>query len=90
MNAIEGNQDIVDRLELDANELEMIEHSIVEMESDCGMDRNAAIADMRYQYIENACAAAVVKGGESPTRMRSHKIDRGADAQILRAADVLC
>ena len=75
MNAIEGNQDVVDRLELDTNELELIEHSIVEMENDCGMDRNAAIADMRYQYIEGACAAAVVKGGESPTRMRSHKID---------------
>lgn len=75
MNVIEGNQDIVDRLDFDTNELEMMEHSIVEMESDCGLDRNAAIADMRYQYIEAACAAAVIKGGESPARVRSRKID---------------
>lgn len=75
MNVIEGNQDIVDRLGFDTNELEMMEHSIVEMESDCGLDRNAAIADMRYQYIETACAASVIKGGESPARVRSRKID---------------
>ena len=61
MNVIEGNSDIVARLALDDNELELCEHSIVEMERETGLDRNAAIADMRYSFIESVCAETVKK-----------------------------
>ena len=75
MNVIEGNGDIVARLELDENELELCEHSIVEMERETGLDRNAAIADMRYSFIESVCAATVKKPEESRERKRSRAID---------------
>ena len=75
MNVIEGNDDIVARLELDENELELCEHSIVEMERETGLDRNAAIADMRYSFIESVCAETVKKPEESRERKRSRKID---------------
>lgn len=73
---IEGDEDIVSRLELNQNELEMIEHSVREMEAEHGMDRNAALADMRYAFIESVCADAVVKCRESRERRRSEAIDR--------------
>lgn len=72
---IEGDADIVGKLKLNQNELEMIEHSVIEMEAECGLDRNAAIADMRYSYIEKACTECVVKCRESKERIRSRKID---------------
>ena len=75
MNVIEGNSDIVARLALDENELELCEHSIVEMERETGLDRNAAIADMRYSFIESVCAETVKKPEESRERKRSRKID---------------
>ena len=75
MNVIEGNSDIVARLALDENELELCEHSIVEMERETGLDRNAAIADMRYSFIESVCAETVKKPEESRERKRSHAID---------------
>ncbi len=73
---IEGDEDIVSRLELDQNELELIEHSVQEMEAEHGMDRNAALADMRYDFIEKVCAGTVVKCRESRERRRSEAIDR--------------
>lgn len=73
---IEGDEDIVTRLELDPNELEMIEHSVVEMEREHGMDRNAAMAEMRYQYIEKVCAQTVVRCEESREHRRSVRIDK--------------
>ena len=73
---IEGDEDIRARLELDQNELELIEHSVQEMEAEHGMDRNAALADMRYDFIENVCAQTVVKCRESKERARSEAIDR--------------
>ncbi|MDY5612449.1 ferrous iron transport protein B [Dysosmobacter sp.] len=73
---IENDPDIRERLELDQNELELIEHSIQEMESEHGMDRNAALADMRYDFIEGVCRDAVVKCRESKERTRSEAIDR--------------
>ncbi|MDO5400950.1 MAG: ferrous iron transport protein B [Eubacteriales bacterium] len=73
---IEGDGDIVSRLELSENELELVEHSVREMEHDHGMDRNAALADMRYAFIKSVCNATVVKGGESRERRRSEAIDR--------------
>ena len=73
---IEGDEDIVSRLELDQNELELIEHSVQEMEAEHGMDRNAALADMRYDFIEKVCTGTVVKCRESRERRRSEAIDR--------------
>jgi ferrous iron transport protein B len=75
MNLIEANADIVDRLGMDENELELTEHSVTEMERETGLDRNAAIADMRYAYIESVCAAAVKRPSESPEHARSRRID---------------
>ncbi len=73
---IEGDKIITDLLELDENELELINHSVIEMETDHGMDRHAALADMRYSFIEKTCDGAVVKGQESKERVRSEKIDK--------------
>lgn len=73
---IEDDADVRDRLKLDQNELELIEHSVREMETEHGMDRNAALADMRYDFIEGVCARTVVKCQESRERRRSEAIDR--------------
>ena len=73
---IEGDEDIRARLELDQNELELIEHSVQEMEAEHGMDRNAALADMRYDFIEKVCADTGVKCRESRERARREAIDR--------------
>lgn len=73
---IEGDDEyFADRLELDKNERELIEHSIVEMEHDTGLDRNAALADMRYTFIEKSVAQSVVKCNESREHKRSVKMD---------------
>jgi len=58
---IEGDVSFAERLELDQNELDLIEHSVLEMENETGFDRNAALADMRYTFIEGVVSAAVVK-----------------------------
>ena len=73
---IEGDEEIRDRLKLDPNELELLEHSIIQMEEEHGMDRNAALADMRYDFIEKVCAKTVVRCRESKEHQRSMKIDR--------------
>ncbi len=72
---VEGDRDIIESLNLSENELDLMEHSIVEMERDSGMDRNAALADMRYVFIEKVCAQAVIKCSESRERIRSVRID---------------
>lgn len=74
---IEGDDEyFADRLELDKNERELIEHSIVEMEHDTGLDRNAALADMRYTFIEKSVTQSVVKCSESREHKRSVKMDK--------------
>ena len=73
---IEDDPDIAKRLELDQNEIELIEHCIVEMENETGLDRNAALADMRYTFIEKVVALSVVKCHESKEHRRSMKMDR--------------
>ena len=73
---IEGGDDLATSLELDENELELLEHCIVQMENETGLDRNAALADMRYTFIEGVVASAVVKCHESKEHARSIKIDR--------------
>lgn len=72
---VEEDRDIIERLKLSQNELELMEHSIVEMEQDSGMDRNAALADMRYTFIEKVCEDAVIKCRESKEYKRSVKMD---------------
>lgn len=73
---VEGDLLVLKHLELEQNEKEMIEHIIVQMEEECGMDRASAIADMRFAYIEDVCKNTVVKPRESKERIRSQKIDK--------------
>lgn len=72
---VEGDKPMAMRLKLSENELETVEHTVKEMENELGTDREAALADMRYQFIEQVTAATVVKPGESRERRRSIKID---------------
>ena len=72
---IEGDKPITDLLQLNENELDLMEHSIIEMEAETELDRNAALADMRYTFIEQICSKTVVKCKESKERRRSVKID---------------
>ena len=73
---IEGGDDLADRLQLDENEKELLEHCIVQMETETGLDRNAALADMRYSFIEGVVDASVVKCHESREHARSVRIDK--------------
>ena len=73
---IEGDTAMEDRLKLDQNEKELIEHSVLQMEQERGLDRNAALADMRYSFIEKLVREAVVKPSESKQHKRSVQADR--------------
>ncbi|MEE8716833.1 MAG: ferrous iron transport protein B [Coriobacteriales bacterium] len=73
---VEGDEMVEAALRLDENEREMIEHICVQMEQERGLDRTAAIADMRFSFIERVVAATVVKPHESRERERSRRIDR--------------
>ena len=73
---IEGDPALAQNLQLTQNDSETLEHTILEMESESGLDRNAALADMRYTFIEAAVARTVVKPHESRARTRSLKMDR--------------
>ena len=73
---IEGGDSLESELQLDENEKELLEHCIVQMESETGLDRNAALADMRYTFIESVVAASVIKCRESREHARSVRIDR--------------
>ena len=72
---VEGDKLIIDQLELDENEKEALEHIIVQMEKERGLDRSAAIADMRFSFIEKICAECVIKPRESREHRRSRRID---------------
>lgn len=72
----EGDEEIEARLNLDTNEKETLEHIICQMEKERGLDRAAAIADMRFGFIEKVCRQTVVKPRESREHQRSVKIDR--------------
>ena len=74
--AIEGDPLIMEKLMLDTNETEMLEHIVQQMETERQVDRSAAIADMRFDFIERLCEQTVVKPKESKERIRSEKIDR--------------
>ncbi len=73
---VEGDQAVIDRLALTDNEKEMVEHIICQMEEERGLDRAAAIADMRFQFIHKVVSQTVVKPQESREHARSRKIDR--------------
>ena len=74
--AIEGDPLVLEQLALEPNETELLEHLVQQMEHEGGMDRSAAMADMRFDFIERVCEATVVKPQESRERLRSERIDR--------------
>ena len=73
---IEGDSLILGQLNLDQNEKEMLEHIILQMETERGLDRSAAIADMRFAFISKICGECVIRPRESREHLRSQKIDR--------------
>ncbi|MBQ6392849.1 MAG: ferrous iron transport protein B [Eubacterium sp.] len=73
---IEGDEAILESLNLDQNEKELLEHLTLQMEKECGMDKNAAMADMRFSFIMKACDACVVKPKENKGLEKSQKLDR--------------
>jgi ferrous iron transport protein B len=73
---IENDELILKQLKLDKNEEDTIEHVIIQMEKESGMDRSAAIADMRFDFIERVCEQTIIKPKESKERIRSEKIDQ--------------
>ncbi|MCR5567331.1 MAG: ferrous iron transport protein B [Clostridiales bacterium] len=73
---IVGDPLLQEQLELDQNESDMLEHLVLQMEKERGMDRAASIADMRFAFIRKVCDASVIKPRESKERVRSEKIDR--------------
>ena len=73
---IEGDERIAEQLDLDQNEKEMLEHIILQMETERGLDRGAAIADMRFDYIGKVCERCVIKPHESREHIRSERLDR--------------
>ena len=72
---IEGDEPMMNSLRLSDNEKDMLEHIVTEMEAETGTDREAALADMRYDFIERVCEKSVIKNGESKAHARSVKID---------------
>ena len=72
---IGGDNLILEQLKLDDNEKEMLEHIVIQMENERGLDRNAAIADMRYAYIRRVTASCVTKPERSEERIRSQRLD---------------
>ena len=73
---LEGDEPMMAQLSLSPNERELIQHSVEEMEEEGGMDRNAALADMRYTFLDELCAGTVVRPHESKEHQRSVRIDR--------------
>ena len=73
---IEGDALILEQLDLDQNEEEMLEHIVLQMEKERGLDRSAAMADMRFAFIEKVCESCVIKPHESREHLRSQKLDR--------------
>ncbi|MBQ7169013.1 MAG: ferrous iron transport protein B [Synergistaceae bacterium] len=72
---IENDELVLSRLGLEQNEREMLEHIIIQMEHERGLDRNAAMADMRFAFIEKVCAQSVVKPKQSREHLRSQRLD---------------
>ncbi|MBR1456196.1 MAG: ferrous iron transport protein B, partial [Oscillospiraceae bacterium] len=73
---IEGDARILEQLQLDENERELLEHIVLQLEKERGLDRSAAIADMRFAFIDRVCSRCVVKPRESREHLRSQRLDR--------------
>lgn len=73
---IEGDKIILNKLDPDQNEIEMLEHIVLQMEKESGLDRSAAIANMRFSFINKVCKQTVIKPKESKEHIRSQKIDK--------------
>ena len=73
---LEGEEEMADKLGLDTNEKELLEHIILQMEKECGLDHSAAIANMRFDYIKRVCDNCVIKPHVSKEHIRSQKIDK--------------
>ena len=80
---MEDDSDFFQMLKLSENEKELLEHSVIEMEHETGLDRNAALADMRYNFIESVCGKCLVKARESKEHRRSVKIDKILTNRVL-------
>lgn len=80
---VEGDEPVMKALKLSDNEKDMVMHDVTEMERELGTDREAALADMRYSFIESLCAGTVVKMGESREHRRSVAIDRVLTSKYL-------
>lgn len=87
---IEGDELIMEALCLSRNEKETVEHIILQMEDERGLDRAAAVADMRFRFIERVCNTAVVKPQESKEHIRSHKIDRVLTGKYTAIPSFIC
>ena len=73
---LEDDKRILHQLDLDVNEKQILEHILIQMEKERGLDRSAAMADMRFSFIRKVCEKSVKKPHESKERIRSQKIDR--------------
>lgn len=86
----EGDQNILELLELEENELDMLSHIILQMEKERGLDHAAAIADMRFRFIRKLCAETVVKPKESKEHQRSRAIDRVLTGKYTAIPSFVC
>lgn len=86
----EGDKIVLEKLNLDKNEKEMLEHIIQQMEEERGLDRSAAIADMRFSFIEKVCEETVVKPKESKEHARSIKIDKILTGRFTAIPSFIC
>ena len=87
---VEGDQPILDALKLSSNEKEMLEHIILQMEEERGLDRAAAIADMRFRFIHRLVRQTVVKPKESREHIRSRKLDAFLTGKYTAIPAFLC
>lgn len=86
----EGDKIVLEKLNLDRNEKEMLEHIIQQMEEERGLDRSAAIADMRFSFIDKVCEEAVIKPKESKEHARSIKIDKVLTGRFTAIPSFIC
>ena len=87
---VEGDTPMMELLQLSENEKELLEHNVAEMEQETGTDREAALADMRYTFIESLCHDWVVKSGESKEHLRSLKMDEWLTHKYFALPIFLC
>lgn len=87
---VEGDAPMLEKLCLSENEKDMVEHAVAEMEAELGTDREAALADMRYRFIEDVCHKCVFKRGESKEYLRSVKLDTLLTHKYLAIPAFLC